>query len=665
MEFFYYGKQPLDKVKMVVLTSHSMDDTDSVYLNYIKPLVNRNALVLDDILVLRLPKPTGKKPSAKEVRDDLAEVVEICIRGGASLLQCTSPEHYKKLTDIKNTTGYVGQLVEVALGDSENSPAIRVCLCYSYRSFIYTPSNSQQNAEAINIIGNFFLDKPYERGVDVINTAIYPKTIEEVEGALKLLLTKPRLSIDTETTGLNFMEDTLESIAFAWSKHDGCAFMVDRDKEWGSKVKPLLKKFFQEYKNTCIYHNAQFDLKMLVSNLWTDRVYDTATSLDALDILTRDVNCTQVMVYLATNNTTSNNLTLKHNAAPFLGVWAEEDIKDAASVPEARLLPYNLRDTLATMYLFDKHTDTLIEELQYDIYKEHWIPSIKTLTYTEICGIPTCRYRVNTMADTLKAKNVDLHKELHSNSLVQQYVRLLEQQACDAHNLKLSTKIIPLSQYANTMKFNPNSSKQLTGFLFNFLGYTPTEFTPKGEPKGDRDAIKRCLNNITNEDHRIPLQALIDLSELSSIISTFIPAFLKGGDRLQGSFKLGGTQSTRLSSSSPNLTNIPATGSTYAKIVKWCVKAPEGELFLGSDFNALEAVTDALVTKDPNKLKIYTEGYDSHCLMAYTYWPEKMPDIVQADTDMYAVTVDGVTTYYSPGSIIETDNGKYKVEDLC
>jgi len=44
-------------------------------------------------------------------------------------------------------------------------------------------------------------------------------------------------------------------------------------------------------------------------------------------------------------------------------------------------------------------------------------------------------------------------------------------------------------------------------------------------------------------------------------------------------------------------------------------------------FNALEARIDALTTKDPNKLTVYTDGFDSHCLNSFFYFRDQMPDI--------------------------------------
>jgi DNA polymerase-1 len=84
---------------------------------------------------------------------------------------------------------------------------------------------------------------------------------------------------------------------------------------------------------------------------------------------------------------------------------------------------------------------------------------------------------------------------------------------------------------------------------------------------------------------------IIELGKASKIVDTFVPAFENksitkkdGRAYLHGSFNLGGTVSGRLSSSKPNLQQIPSSGSIYAKPVKKCFQAPDGWLMVGADF---------------------------------------------------------------------------------
>ena len=121
------------------------------------------------------------------------------------------------------------------------------------------------------------------------------------------------------------------------------------------------------------------------------------------------------------------------------------------------------------------------------------------------------------------------------------------------------------------------------------------------------------------------LNALIELSQVEKILGTFITAFYKqsiqkedGNYYLHSSVKLGGTVSGRMSS--PLLMTIPSN-SHYGKIIKKCFPSPKGMIYCSSDFNALEAVVNALITKDPNKLRPLVEGIDVHAFNAFIYYP--------------------------------------------
>lgn len=58
-----------------------------------------------------------------------------------------------------------------------------------------------------------------------------------------------------------------------------------------------------------------------------------------------------------------------------------------------------------------------------------------------------------------------------------------------------------------------------------------------------------------------------------------------------------------------------------------------GSIFAGADYSALEDKINTLLTGDPNKVKVYSEGFDSHCFRTYYYWKDQMPDIQQANED--------------------------------
>lgn len=122
----------------------------------------------------------------------------------------------------------------------------------------------------------------------------------------------------------------------------------------------------------------------------------------------------------------------------------------------------------------------------------------------------------------------------------------------------------------------------------------------------------------------------------------------------------------RLSLNIRNLQNIPA-GSTFGELIKSCFVAPKGWIFGGADFNSLEDMISALTTKDPNKISVYTNGYDGHCLRAYYYFREQMPDIVQATKEerCFQINVGDKKIFCKSGDFIVTSSGqRMPVEDF-
>ena len=63
------------------------------------------------------------------------------------------------------------------------------------------------------------------------------------------------------------------------------------------------------------------------------------------------------------------------------------------------------------------------------------------------------------------------------------------------------------------------------------------------------------------------------------------------------------------------------------KLVKSCFQAPRGWLWACSDYAGLEDAVNTLLTRDPNKVKVFTDGFDGHSLRAATFFSADLPDI--------------------------------------
>lgn len=483
------------------------------------------------------------------------------------------------------------------------------------------------------------------QGSTIIHSEYYPETYENIQQALNQLHQHSSLTCDIETFSLKFHKAGIGSIAFAWDEHNGFAFTVDYYEhpvneigDYGvhglnTSIQKVLKEFFESYQGTLIFHNAAYDVKVLIYVLWMQNLLDTAGLLTGLEVMSRNLHDTKIIAYLATNSTAGNHLGLKHLAHEFAGNWAVEEIKDIRKIPKDQLLRYNLVDALSTFYVRKKYEPLMIQDNQQDIYQNLLLDSLKVIIQLELTGMPMSAMKIVTAKDKLVDIQSKLLLYVHSNEYVLEVNKLLQVKAMNTANAKLKTKQHPLEKFAS-LKFNPNSNQHLQELLYNILHLPIIDLTDSKQPATGAGTVEKLIHHTQDINQKELLEHLIGYSKVTKILAAFIPSFedaiLKDDSDtvwLHGSFNIGGTVSGRLSSSNPNLQQIPAN-STYGKTIKECFVAPEGWVMAGADFNSLEDYISALTTKDSNKLKVYLEGYDGHCLRAFSYFRDKCPDIV-------------------------------------
>jgi len=593
-----------DDITTVILVKESSVDKEKALEHYVDAY---DVLKAETTVVLPLMYNKNKIPAklGKAYLDILQK--ELTHFPNLKNLVVADSNYFKFITKVVKVTNTYGVPYQGKYSGYEDYQCVYVS---SYFSLFYTPAN-------VNIIREGISALVKVKTADFIHSAVYCNNADTTVEFLDTLYQYPVLTMDIETTGLP-LDSAIVTAGFAWDKHNGGVIDTYTVGTYH------LARFLEQYKGKLIFHGGLFDLKLLITNLWMEDPQDYVGMQKGLNIF-NNVDDTMLLTYLATNSTTDVPLSLKFNAMEYTGNYAVE-VEKALLVPRAELMEYNLIDCLATWFVYEERLPQVITDDQYAIYQTIFKPSIKPLLKMMIVGLPIDLARVDVVEKEI-TKIRDTHlANLMSNPVIVKFNSRLQILATELKNAKLKTKVVTVQDFAHVV-LNPNSPKQLALLFFDELGYESIMKTETGDPATGAKVLKRLKHQMTEPNHIAAIEDIIEFGKADKVVGTFIKAFKQVNDGfLHGNLKLGGTQSGRLSSNSPNLQNLPS-GSTYGKLVKSCFIAKKDWLFAGADLSSLEDRINALLSKDPNKIKVYTDGYDGHCLRAHAYFGDQMTGI--------------------------------------
>jgi DNA polymerase-1 len=188
--------------------------------------------------------------------------------------------------------------------------------------------------------------------------------------------------------------------------------------------------------------------------------------------------------------------------------------------------------------------------------------------------------------------------------------------------------------------FNPDSNKSKQEFLFNpkkegGLGLKPYKKTDKGAPSVDEESLR----NLQSKHPIIPL--LLEWAEMKKLKSTYVDGLLPKmyKNRLHPSFHLHRTATGRLSSSDPNLQNIPRESSIRKLFV-----APQHHQLFVADYDQIELRIMAMFSQDPQLVRIFNTGEDIHTATASAVF-KKDPKDVTSEERQIGKGVNFLTAY--------------------
>lgn len=176
---------------------------------------------------------------------------------------------------------------------------------------------------------------------------------------------------------------------------------------------------------------------------------------------------------------------------------AKKEEVDTTKIPLDKLLDYNLHDSLATWYVYEKYYDKMVADKQKNIYETVLKPSMKVITHMELVGMPMCM-------DTIKIKHAKLQKILtkytkilQNLDIVKDYTWQQQRIAMIEANLLLKKKIKSIDEFKE--EFNPGSNKQVSKLLYDELGFDVVDKTKSGFPAVGNKTLTKLLNKLKLE----------------------------------------------------------------------------------------------------------------------------------------------------------------------
>lgn len=400
------------------------------------------------------------------------------------------------------------------------------------------------------------------------------KNEKEFFSFLENLSEKKEIFFDTETTGLSPIDSDLVGISFSFKKEEAFYLPLgheDEKKNLNKKmVLSFLKPILEDENIKKIGQNLKFDLEVL-------RQYNIDLKGISFD--------TMVASYLINPGEQKHNLSylalkyLDHKMIPIsdlIGTGKKQKSFSTVLVEDACF--YSCGDVDFTLRLKEIFEPRLKEYSLEKLFYEVELPLIEVLAEMELCGI-------SVDVNYLKKLSGSLQKELDG----------------------LSQKIFGLAG----KEFNINSPQQLSKVLFEDLKLPPIRKTQKKTALSTDWGVLEQLSKI----HPLP-KILMEYRELSKLKSTYVDAlpFLlsQKTKRIHTSFNQTVTATGRLSSSDPNLQNIPIRTDWGKKIRKAFIPKSKEYLLLSADYSQIEPRILAHFSEDKTLTKSFIKGEDIH-----------------------------------------------------
>jgi len=495
------------------------------------------------------------------------------------------------------------------------------------------PSNDNKNNEGK--ITNEYENTTHDIKLEVIDS------ISKLNNLIKILMQKKEFALDTETSSLNVMNNELVGISFSYGDSNGYYLPLNHVDDNNLPLKEsleLLKPILESSDILKIAHNINFDLSVLNNTYKNLNVkiniknfnFDTLIAANLLGY--RNIGLKELVTDLF-------NIDLE----PITNIIGKGKSQiNIGEKPVNEIAKYAINDAYFTYKLKQKFENELSNNNLDKLFDELEIKLIPILIQMQSEGMPI---------------NLNLLNELQND---------------------FANKISTIESNAKTLiheEINLNSPQQLSKILFEKLNLSTENIkkTKSGYSTGS-ESITELINGLTykfkesesfnlsfEDNTKIQfLNYIQEYREISKLLSTYVvtlPKLLNSKtNRVHTKFNQAGTTTGRLSSSEPNLQNIPKR-TNYGKLVRssFAVQEDNNE-FVSADYSQIELRVLAHFSGDPNLINAFMKGEDIHNFTAATMYECDLTNVNDEMRRIAKILNFGVLYGLSPYGISKQTN---------
>ncbi len=447
-----------------------------------------------------------------------------------------------------------------------------------FRTFVQRLGDAPKTEAPSFEQGTLFGGAPEELAAttDLANIENTPHEYYLAENAMQRASLKAELSVqkefcfDTETTGLNPHTSEIVCLSFSFRKGEAYCVPVPKEREEAQKILEEFRLIFEDENIQKVGQNIKYDILML-NQYGIDvkgKVYDTMIAHYLIQPELRhnlDYLCETYLNYQ------------KVETEALIGKKGRNQLS-MRQVPIEKLCDYASEDADLTLQL--KHAlDPLLDKNGVrKVFEEIEMPLIPVLADMEMAGVSLNTKELEEYAETLRHQLIDLEREIKDLA---------------------------------GEDFNISSPKQLGPILFEKLKIDDkAKKTKTKQYSTSEDVLSKLVDR-----HPI-VSKILDFRGLKKLLSTYVEALPQlinpRTKKIHTSYNQAVAATGRLSSTNPNLQNIPIRDAEGREIRKAFTASDDDHLFLSADYSQIELRIMAALSKDESMMKAFQNNEDIH-----------------------------------------------------